>query len=169
MARRIVFCCKHRSEPCGGRGVARMANVLVTGGAGYVGSVCGAELLRLGHSVTVVDDLSAGFRDGVPRGAAFIPMDIGNRPEMENLVQSNNFDVVFHFAAKASVAESVANPGAYFQANVEAGIVIVEALPAAGMKNFIFYSSAAVYGAPERVPIEEDDPKKPVNPYGETK
>src|SRR2546422_1541941 len=78
MARRIAFCCKLRSEPSGGRG-ALMANVLVTGGAGYVGSVCCAELLRLGHSVTVVDDLSAGFRDGVPRGAAFIPMDIGDR------------------------------------------------------------------------------------------
>ncbi len=146
-----------------------MANVLVTGGAGYVGSVCCAELLRLGHSVTVVDDLSTGFRDGVPRGAAFIPMDIGSRPEMEKLVQSNNFDVVFHFAAKALVAESVANPGAYFQTNVEAGVVMLEALRAAGMKNFVFSSSAAVYGTPERVPVEEDDPKKPANPYGETK
>src|SRR5712692_1944053 len=135
MARRIAFCCKLRSEPSGGRG-ALMANVLVTGGAGYVGSVCCAELLRLGHSVTVVDDLSTGFRDGVPRGAAFIPMDIGSRPQMEKLVQSNNFDVVFHFAAKALVAESVANPGAYFQTNVEAGVVMLEALRTAGMKNF---------------------------------
>src|SRR6266852_3502738 len=168
MARWIASCSKPRSEPTGGRG-ALMANVLVTGGAGYVGSVCCAELLRLGHSITVVDDLSTGFRDGVPRGAAFIPMDIGSRPEMQKLVQSNNFDVVFHFAAKALVAESVANPGAYFQANVEAGIVMLEALRAAGMKNFVFSSSAAVYGTPERIPIEEDDPKKPVNPYGETK
>ncbi len=146
-----------------------MANVLVTGGAGYVGSVCCAELLRLGHSVTVTDDLSTGFRDGVPRGAAFFQMDIGNRPEMEKLVQRHKFDVVFHFAAKALVAESIANPGAFFQTNVEAGIAMLESLRKAGMKNLVFSSSAAVYGAPERIPIDEEDPKKPVNPYGETK
>ncbi len=146
-----------------------MANVLLTGGAGYVGSVCCEELLRLGHSVAVVDDLSTGFRDSVPPGAAFFPMDIGNRAGMEALVQKHKFDVVFHFAAKALVAESVANPGVFFQTNVEAGIAMLEVLRKAGMKNFVFSSSAAVYGTPERVPIEEDDPQKPVNPYGESK
>lgn len=146
-----------------------MANVLVTGGAGYVGSVCCAELLRLGHSVAVVDDLSTGFRDSVPRGAAFYAIDIGNRTEMGKFVGSQKFEVVFHFAAKALVAESAANPGPYFQTNVEAGVALLEALREAGMKNFVFSSSAAVYGSPERVPIEEDDAKKPVNPYGETK
>lgn len=146
-----------------------MADVLVTGGAGYVGSVCCAELLRLGHSVTVVDDLSTGFRDNVPREAAFLPADIANRIEVEKLLQGRKFDVVFHFAAKALVAESAVNPGPYFQSNVEAGIVFLEALRKAGIRKFVFSSSAAVYGTPVRVPMDEDDPKKPVNPYGETK
>ena len=146
-----------------------MANVLVTGGAGYVGSVCCAELLSLGNSVTVVDDLSTGFRDSVPRGAVFFPIDIGNRTEMQKLLQSRMFDVVFHFAAKALVAESVANPGVFFRTNIESGIAMLEALREAGIKNFVFSSSAAVYGTPERIPIDEDDPKKPVNPYGESK
>src|SRR5229473_5158166 len=105
MARWIASCSKPRSERSGGRG-ALMANVLVTGGAGYVGSVCCAELLRLGHSVTVVDDLSTGFRDNVPPEAAFFRADIGNRAEIEKLLQSHKFDVVFHFAAKALVTES---------------------------------------------------------------
>ena len=146
-----------------------MANVLVTGGAGYVGSVCCAELLRKGHSVTIVDDLSAGCRDAVPSGAAFFQIDIGNQGAMQSLVSHIRFDAVFHFAAKALIPESVSNPGMFFQHNVASGIVMLEVLRAAGVKNFVFSSSAAVYGTPQRVPIEEDDPKQPVNSYGETK
>jgi UDP-glucose 4-epimerase len=146
-----------------------MANVLVTGGAGYVGSVCCAELLRLGHSVTIVDDLSTGHRDAVPSGAAFFQVDIGNQSAMQSLVSHIRFDAVFHFAAKALVPESVKNPGIFFQQNVASGITMLEVLRAAGIKNFVFSSSAAVYGTPERVPIEEDDSKNPVNSYGETK
>ncbi len=146
-----------------------MANVLVTGGAGYVGSVCCAELLRKGHSVTVVDDLSTGYREAVPSGAAFFQMDIGNQSAMQSLVSHIRFDVVFHFAAKALIPESVSNPGMFFQHNVASGIVMLEVLRAAGIKNFVFSSSAAVYGTPERVPIDEDDPQHPVNSYGETK
>lgn len=146
-----------------------MANVLVTGGAGYVGSVCCAELVRLGHSVTVVDDLSTGFREAVPEGAAFFQLDIGDRPALESLARNIRFDAVFHFAAKALIPESVSNPGFFFQQNVASAITMLETLRAAGIKNFVFSSSAAVYGIPERVPIEEDDPKKPVNSYGETK
>jgi UDP-glucose 4-epimerase len=145
------------------------ANVLVTGGAGYVGSVCSAELLRLGHSVTVVDDLSTGFKDAVPAGAAFVQLDIGDRPALESLVRRSRFDVVFHFAAKALIPESVSNPGFFFQQNVASAITMLEVLRAAGIKNFVFSSSAAVYGVPEQVPIDEDSPKKPVNSYGETK
>jgi len=145
-----------------------MAKVLVTGGAGYVGSVCCAELLRLGHSVTVLDDLSTGFRDAVPTGAAFVQMDIAD-PALEKLARDFRFDVVFHFAAKALVAQSVADPGIFFRQNVASSIVMLEALRAAGLKNFVFSSSAAVYGTPQSVPIAEDIPKKPVNPYGETK
>jgi UDP-glucose 4-epimerase len=146
-----------------------MANVLVTGGAGYVGSVCCAELLHQGHAVTIVDDLSTGYRAAVPAGAAFFQLNVGNRSAMESLVQNIRFDVVFHFAAKALVPESVSNPGVFFQENVAAGIIMLEVLRAANIKNFIFSSSAAVYGVPERSPIDEDDPKRPVNSYGETK
>jgi UDP-glucose 4-epimerase len=146
-----------------------MADVLVTGGAGYVGSVCCAELLRLGHSVTVVDDLSTGFRDGIPREADFLLADIGNRAEMEKLLQDRKFDVVFHFAAKALVPESVVDPGPFFHTNVEAGIVLLEVFRKSGIRKFVFSSSAAVYGIPVKIPIDEDDSKKPVNSYGETK
>jgi UDP-glucose 4-epimerase len=146
-----------------------MANVLVTGGAGYVGSVCCSELLRLGHSVTVVDDLSTGFRDSVPAGAAFFQLEIGNRSGLQSLVEHIHFDVVFHFAAKALVAESMSNPGMFFEQNVASSITLLEVLREAQIKNFVFSSSAAVYGTPERVPIDEDDPKNPVNSYGETK
>ncbi|HEY2497931.1 MAG TPA: UDP-glucose 4-epimerase GalE [Candidatus Angelobacter sp.] len=146
-----------------------MANVLVTGGAGYVGSVCCAELLRDGHAVTIVDDLSTGCREAVPSGAAFFPVDIGNQSAMESLLNHIRFDAVFHFAAKALIPESVSNPGMFFQQNVAAGITMLEILRAAGTRNFVFSSSAAVYGTPERVPIDEDDPKRPVNSYGETK
>lgn len=146
-----------------------MANVLVTGGAGYVGSVCCAELLRKGHSVTIVDDLSTGYREAVPSGAAFFQMDIGNQSSMQSLVSHIRFDAVFHFAAKALIPESVSNPGMFFQHNVASGIAMLEVLRAAGIRNFVFSSSAAVYGTPERVPIDEDDPQRPVNSYGETK
>jgi len=146
-----------------------MARVLVTGGAGYVGSVCSAELVRLGHSVTVVDDLSTGYKDAVPSEAAFFQLDIGDRGGLQSLLANTSFDVVFHFAAKALVAESVRDPGIFFQHNVASGIAMLEVLRAGEIKNFVFSSSAAVYGTPQRVPIEEDDPKKPVNSYGETK
>jgi UDP-glucose 4-epimerase len=146
-----------------------MANVLVTGGAGYVGSVCSAELLRQGHAVTVVDDLSTGFRIAVPKGVAFFELNIGDRAGLESLVRNIRFDVVFHFAAKAKIPESVSNPGLFFQENISAAITLLEVLRSADIRNFVFSSSAAVYGTPERIPIHEDDPKKPVNAYGETK
>lgn len=146
-----------------------MANILVTGGAGYVGSVCCAELLRAGHLVTVVDDLSTGCREAVAAGAAFFQMDIGDRQAMQSLMSNIRFDAVFHFAAKALIPESVSNPGVFFQSNVAAGITMLEVLRAAGIKNFVFSSSAAVYGTPERVPIDEGDAKRPVTSYGETK
>ena len=145
-----------------------MSNVLVTGGAGYVGSVCCAELLRLGHSVTVIDDLSTGFREAVPSGATFFQLDLGDRSAIQSLLK-NHFDVVFHFAAKALVAESVSDPGVFFQSNVASSITLLEALRQAQVRNFVFSSSAAVYGVPQKTPIDEDDPKDPVNSYGETK
>src|SRR6266700_1903691 len=146
-----------------------MANVLVTGGAGYVGSVCVSELLRLGHSVTVVDDLSTGFRDAVPCGATFAQLDIGDTSAIRELAAQNKFAAVFHFAAKALIPESVTDPGVFFQRNIASAINMLEALRAAEVKNLVFSSSAAVYGTPETSPIDEEAPKQPLNSYGETK
>lgn len=146
-----------------------MANVLVTGGAGYVGSVCSAELLRQGHSVTVVDDLSTGFRDAVPMGARFVEMNIGDGTAMYDLAIQGRFDVVFHFAAKALIPESVTDPGIFFQRNVAAGITMLEALRAVGVRNIVFSSAAAIYGVTGSGRVDEDAPKKPLNSYGESK
>jgi UDP-glucose 4-epimerase len=146
-----------------------MDRVLVTGGAGYVGSTCAARLLSLGFAVEVVDDLSAGHADSVPPGAVLHRFDIGNRREMSELLSSKKFDLVFHFAAKALIPESVRNPGVFFDANVASGIAMLETLRQHGVRKFIFSSTAAVYGNPLTVPIGEDHPKNPVNSYGESK
>lgn len=146
-----------------------MARILVTGGAGYVGSVCCGELLQAGHAVTVIDDLSTGFREAVPPEAAFLRADIGDQQTLRELLSRNRFEAVFHFAAKALIPESVSNPGVFFQQNVAAGISFLESVRAAGIRKFVFSSSAAVYGSPESIPIDEDAPKNPSNSYGETK
>ena len=145
-----------------------MARVLVTGGAGYVGSVCCFRLLELGHEVTVVDDLSTGHAAAVPDGATFHQLDIGNRAELARVL-ADHHDAVFHFAAKALIPESVSNPGTFFDSNVASSIALLEVVRAAGIKRFVFSSSAAVYGNPASTPIDEDHPKNPVNSYGETK
>jgi UDP-glucose 4-epimerase len=146
-----------------------MANILVTGGAGYVGSVCSAELLKQGHAVTVVDDLSTGFRDAVPADARFVRMDIGDEEAVRALAMESKFDAAFHFAAKALIPKSVVDPGIFFQTNVASGIRMLEGLRAGGVKNFVFSSSSAVYGEGGRNAIDEDAPKNPMNSYGETK
>lgn len=146
-----------------------MGRILVTGGAGYVGSVCCLQLLERGHNVTVVDDLSTGHAAAVPQGAVLHQVDIGNRAAMARVLAADRFDAVFHFAAKALIPESVANPGLFFDANVASGIALLEVVRAAGIRKFVFSSSAAVYGNPHSIPIDEDHPKEPVNSYGETK
>jgi len=146
-----------------------VARILVTGGAGYVGSVCCLQLLERGHQVTVVDDLSTGHAAAVPRGAIFHQVDIGDRAAMATILGFNQFDAVFHFAAKALIPESVSNPGTFFDANVASGIALLEMIRAAGVRRFVFSSSAAVYGNPRSIPIDENHPKEPVNAYGETK
>ena len=93
-------------------------NVLVTGGAGYVGSICSQQLLKQGHHVTIVDDLSTGHLDAVPRGAEFHPIDVGNREAISSLLAGSSFEDVFHFAAKAQIAESVSNHGPFFDTNL---------------------------------------------------
>ena len=146
-----------------------MATILVTGGAGYVGAVCCSQLVERGHRVVVVDDLSVGHAAAVPPSAHLHIVDIGDRRAMKQVFASDDFDVVFHFAAKALIPESVSNPGVFFDSNVASGIALLEEARAAGIRKFVFSSSAAVYGNPQSTPIAEDHLKNPVNPYGETK
>lgn len=146
-----------------------MKRILVTGGAGYVGSVCCRQLLSRGLSVEVVDDLSAGCLEAVPQGAAVHQFDIGDRAALERVLAHKKFDAVFHFAAKALIPESVTNPGSFFDANVASGIAMLETLRRHGISKFVFSSSAAVYGSPRIVPILEEHTKEPVNAYGESK
>ena len=146
-----------------------MSKVLVTGGAGFVGSVCCSQLLKNGHEVVAVDNLSTGHARAVPDGATLYPIDIGDRDAIAELLREHAFDAVFHFAAKALIPESVSNPGVFFDQNVASGIAFLEALRSSDVKRFIFSSSAAVYGSPSTVPIGENHSKNPVNSYGETK
>ena len=146
-----------------------MARILVTGGAGYVGSVCCAQLIARGHHVEVVDDLSTGFADAVPQGAVLHRVSIADEEALSAILASRRFETVFHFAAKALIPESVANPGSFFDANVASGISLLEILRKHGICNFVFSSSAAVYGTPHFTPIPEEHPKEPVNAYGESK
>ncbi|MEU3458655.1 UDP-glucose 4-epimerase GalE [Streptomyces sp. NPDC006733] len=139
--------------------------VLVTGGAGYVGSVVTAHLLEAGHRVTVLDDLSTGFREGVPAGADFVE----GRVQDAGKVLDPSFDAVLHFAASSQVGESVADPGKYWRNNVAGSMELLAAMREAGVRRLVFSSTAATYGEPASVPITEDDATAPTNPYGATK
>ncbi|HLS79275.1 MAG TPA: UDP-glucose 4-epimerase GalE [Nocardia sp.] len=141
--------------------------LLVTGGAGYVGGVCAQVLLESGHEVVVVDDLSTGNADGVPSGARFVEGDIAELAE--DLLGAETFDGVLHFAAQSLVGESVQKPEQYWQGNVVTTLSLLEALRRTGTPRLVFSSTAAVYGEPEQVPITEDAPTRPTNPYGATK
>src|SRR6266436_1653674 len=144
-------------------------NVFVTGGAGYIGSICTEELLNAGHNVTVYDDLSEGHRSAVDGRARFV---LG-RPEEDNhipkAVKQASPEAIVHFAANALVGESMTNPGKYFRNNVANGLKLLEAVIATGVKKFVFSSTCATYGPPDRVPMTEDLPQRPINPYGESK
>lgn len=146
-----------------------MTSILVTGGAGYIGSACCRRLLEKGYRVTVVDDLSTGHTDAVPPSASFHRIDIGDSDSLSAILSANKIDVVFHFAAKALISESVSNPGPFFDVNVARGVAMLEALRKHGIGRFIFSSTAAVYGTPTVVPIPEDHSKLPINSYGESK
>lgn len=145
-----------------------MAKILVTGGAGYVGSVCCLQLIKAGHAVHVVDDLSGGHADAVPGAARLHPMRIDDG-RLSSVVAEEKFDSVFHFAGKIQVGESMTNPGLYFRENVAAGITLLETLREHKVTNFVFSSTAAVYGVPATPSIPENAPKKPINAYGATK
>jgi len=144
-------------------------SVLVTGGAGYIGSVVVDQLLDRGYKVVVLDDLSTGHRPVVPRGAGFVQGGVGNRELVEALFEAEGIESIIHLAAFALVPESVAQPQKYVTNNVTAARVLLEAAVRAQVRRFVFSSSCAVYGLPAKVPITEDSPQAPVNPYGETK
>jgi UDP-glucose 4-epimerase len=145
--------------------------MLVTGGAGYVGSHMVKTLLDAGHHPVVVDDMSTGHRDAVPPGVPFVLANIASAGEMAALIRDQRIEAVFNFAAKIRVEQSVADPRMYWTGNVVATLALLEAVLDAGPKvrAFVQSSTAAVYGTPDEVPIDEDHPKRPTSPYGETK
>jgi UDP-glucose 4-epimerase len=143
--------------------------VLVTGGAGYIGSVVVERLLQAGHSTVVIDDLSTGHRAAVPRGAELLVLDLRDRPALDTALAGRSFDAVIHLAASSLVGESMENPGKYFENNLGGGVSLLEAAIATGAHRFVLSSTAATYGEPTEHPITEDCPTAPTNPYGESK
>jgi len=146
-----------------------MTTILVTGGAGYVGSVSVAAFLAAGHDVVVLDDLSTGHRDAVPAGARLHVGDYGDTELISRLLFDEGVEAILHCAARSLVAESMVDPGRYYRANVAGGVALLEAARTLGIQRVVFSSSAAVYGVPDVSPIPEDAPLRPINPYGESK
>jgi len=144
-------------------------NILVTGAAGYIGSVCSEVLVSRGMSVIALDSLLEGHRAAVPPGAVFCQVDLANRPQLESVFSLHKIDAVMHFAAEALVAKSIREPSTFYATNVAGGVNLLDAVTRHGVKKFIFSSTAATYGEPEIVPIPEDHHKAPINPYGKSK
>jgi UDP-glucose 4-epimerase len=140
--------------------------LLVTGGAGYIGSVVASLLIEAGHEVVVLDDLSTGHPDAVPAKAVFVQ---GTVRDQAQSVLADGADAVLHFAAKSLVAESVARPSLYWRHNLGGTLALLEAMRVTGTSRIVFSSTAAVYGEPEHIPIDEDAPTRPANPYGASK
>jgi UDP-glucose-4-epimerase GalE len=141
--------------------------VLVTGGAGYIGSHAVRELRDAGHDVAVLDDLSYGHRAALPAGVPLIEADLADAAALSRALEGAA--AVIHFAGLLTVAESVRDPAAYYRANVVKGLALLDAMNAAGVRRIVFSSTCAVYGVPLRVPIDEDHPQDPINAYGATK
>lgn len=151
-------------------------NVLVTGGAGYIGSHAAVELMAAGHEVTILDNLSNSSPDAVAavsriaeRKASFVQGDIGDSALLDTVFKAGHFDAVLHFAGLKAVAESVAEPLRYYRNNVGGSACLLDRMRRHGVKTIVFSSSATVYGEPAHMPITEDFPPAPVNPYGRTK
>ena len=144
-------------------------HIFVTGGAGYIGSICSEELINAGHQVTIFDNLTEGHRAALEPRARFIEGDLAHRDVILQAVAESKPDAIMHFAANALVGESMTNPSKYFRNNVAAGINLLDAAVEGGVKKFIFSSTCATYGTPEKVPMDERLPQKPINPYGESK
>jgi len=144
-------------------------NILVTGAAGYIGSVCSEVLLARGMRVIALDSLLEGHRAAVPPNATFCQVDLGDRPQLEAVFSQNKIDAVMHFAAEALVAKSVSEPSIFYATNVACGVNLLDTMTRHGVRKFIFSSTAATYGEPEIIPIPEDHRKAPINPYGKSK
>jgi UDP-glucose 4-epimerase len=143
--------------------------ILVVGGAGYIGSVCAELLLDAAHAVSILDNLSEGHRAAIDPRAEFIECDLEDRQSVERLMVRRRPDAVMHFAANALVGESMQNPSKYFRNNVANALNLLDAMVEAGVGKFIFSSTCAIFGPPDRVPIDETMPTRPINPYGESK
>ena len=143
--------------------------ILVTGGAGYVGSVSVERLVEAGHDVVVLDDLSTGHASAVPDGARLVRGSFGDPVAVGRAIEAQRTEAVLHCGAKSLVGESVRDPAAYYRANVVGGLALLDVMREHGVARLVFSSTAAVYGVPGRTPIQEDDPLAPINPYGETK
>ena len=143
--------------------------ILVTGGAGYIGSVVADRLLQIGHSVTVLDNLSKGKKQAVPAAAEFVLADTGDAQILDSIFHAGHFDAVMHFAAFIEAGESVVRPEIYFENNSAKALTLLSAVIQHKVPRFVFSSTAAVYGEPRHIPITEDDPLEPANPYGESK
>ncbi len=143
--------------------------ILVVGGAGYIGSICAELLLDEGHEVVIFDNLTEGHRRAVDARAAFIEGDLANRQKIEAAFSKTRPDAVMHFAASALVGESMRDPSKYFRNNIANGLNLLDALVATGVPRIIFSSTCAIFGPPERLPIDETLPPSPINPYGESK
>ena len=143
--------------------------VLVTGGAGYIGSVITDQLIAEGHTVVVYDNLSRGHADAVDDRATFVHADLLDEALLQGTLEAHRVEAVIHMAAASLVGESMSHPGRYYENNVIAGMRLLNAMTRAGVGMLVFSSTAAVYGEPARQPISEEDPTAPSNPYGETK
>ena len=143
--------------------------VLVTGGAGFVGSICTECLLAAGHTVAVVDNLQTGHREAVPAEAQFVEGNFADRQLISSLATTFQPDAVMHFAAETLVDHSLTRPRVYFENNLQRAVTFLNLLLDLEVKSFIFSSTAAVYGNPETVPIPEEHPTRPINSYGESK
>lgn len=143
--------------------------VLVTGGAGYIGSITVERLLAEDHDVTVLDSMATGHSDAVPDGATLVNGSTGDRAAVERLLQDQGIEAVLHCAARSLVGQSVREPALYYAENVAGGTALLDAMRAASVDRLVFSSTAAVYGVPQETPITEDSPTNPINPYGATK
>src|SRR5437867_1483885 len=161
--------CRGASPACSRNGARDVVRVLVTGGAGYIGSVVSEELTARGHAVVAYDNLARGHRDAVPEAAPLVIGDVLDAATLTAELREHRIDGVVHLAGLSLVGESVTDPARYYRVNVVGGLTLIDAMRVAGVGLLVFSSSAAVYGEPAKQPIEEDDPPAPTNPYGETK